>query len=124
MHGFAIPADARNPEASMAFIKWATSEDVLTKIALARPFPDFTRNSVAENPEVIAKYAGLHPDFLRVRTQAMSEAIGHYRPLLPQWPEIGASLGDNINAAVNGIVDPQVALDTAAQETAKALNDD
>ena len=124
VHGFAIPADARNPEASMAFIKWATSEDVLTKIALARPFPDFTRNSVAENPEVIAKYAGLHPDFLRVRTQAMSEAIGHYRPLLPQWPEIGASLGDNINAAVNGIVDPQVALDTAAQETAKALNDD
>jgi len=33
VHGLGVPADAPNPEASFAFIEWATSEDVLTKIA-------------------------------------------------------------------------------------------
>lgn len=121
VHGLAVPADSPNAEASFAFIQWATSEAVLTKIALLEAYPDFTRASVAKNPAVITKYASIHPDFLKLRVQMLSEAVGHYRPLIPQWPQIGAAVGENINAAVNGIMKPQEALAAADTEISKIL---
>jgi multiple sugar transport system substrate-binding protein/sorbitol/mannitol transport system substrate-binding protein len=96
VHGLGVPADAPNPEASFAFIEWATSEEVLTKIALMQAYPDFTRASVANNPEVIAKYQSIHPEFLSLKVQMLGDAIGHYRPLLPQWPQIGATVGEKV----------------------------
>lgn len=121
VHGLGIPADAPNPEASFKFIEWATSEETLAKIALAQPFPDFTRASVAANPEVIAKYESINPDFLDLRVEMLNDAIGHYRPLLPQWPELGAAIGEHINAAVNGLETPEEALAAAQDEMAEIL---
>lgn len=123
VHGLGVPADAPNPEASFAFIEWATSEETLTKIALAQPYADFTRASVAQNPEVIEKYAAIHPDFLDVRVQMLNEAIGHYRPLLPYWPQMGAAVGEMINSAVNGIMTNEEAL-AAADEEIEAIQAD
>jgi ABC-type glycerol-3-phosphate transport system substrate-binding protein len=116
VHGLAIPASAENPEASAKFIEWAVSPETMTKIALSEPFSNFTTASVAENPEVIAKYNSVHPDFLRLQTEALNLAIGHYRPLLPEWPQLGAAIGENINAAVNGLMSPEDALEAAEQE--------
>ena len=121
VHVIGIPADAPNPEASFKFIEWATSEETLTKIALAQPYPDFTRASVAANPDVIAKYESINPDFLDVRVDMLNDAIGHYRPLLPQWPQIGAAVGEHINAAVNGLESPEEALAAAEAEMAELL---
>ncbi len=121
VHGLGIPADAPDPDASFKFIEWATSAETLTKIALAQPFPDFTRASVAKNPEVIAKYAAINPDFLDLRVQMLNDAIGHYRPLLPQWPEIGAAIGEHVNAALNGLESPEEALAAAEAEMAEIL---
>ena len=112
---------ASNTWASFAFIEWATSEDVLTKIALMQAYPDFTRASVAKNPEVTAKYQSIHPEFLNLKVQMLGDAIGHYRPLLPQWPQIGATVGENINAAVNGIMSIQDALETSDQDIADII---
>lgn len=122
VHGLAVPVDAPNPDASFAFIQWATSTPVLTKLALIEAYPDFTRASVANNPIVTTKYASIHPDFLKLRVQMLKEAIGHYRPLLPQWPQIGAAVGENINAAVNGIMKPQDALKAADVEINKIMS--
>ncbi len=121
VHGLGIPADAPNPEASFKFIEWATSAETLTKIALSQPYPDFTRASVAKDPDVIAKYKTINPDFLSLRVQMLNEAIGHYRPLLPQWPEIGAAVGEHINAAVNGLETPEDALAAAEKEMADIM---
>lgn len=121
VHGLGVPADAPNPEASFAFIEWATSEEVLTKIALMQAYPDFTRASVAQNAEVIAKYESIHPEFLNLKVQMLGDAIGHYRPLLPQWPQIGAAVGENINAAVNGIMSIEDALATSDQDIADIM---
>ena len=51
----------------------------------------------------------------------LGEAIGHYRPLLPQWPQIGAAVGENINAAVNGLMTNAEALEAADEEIAEIL---
>lgn len=121
VHGLGVPADAPNPEASFAFIEWATSEAVQTAIAMTGTYPDFTRASVAQNPDVIAQYESIHPDFLNVRVEMLNAAIGHYRPLLPQWPQIGAAVGENINAAINGIITNEEALAAADEEIADIM---
>lgn len=121
VHGLGIPADAPNPEASFKFIEWATSEDVLTKIALSQPYPDFTRASVGNNADVLAKYESIHPKFLELRIAALNDAIGHYRPLLPQWPDIGLAVGESINAAINGIMSNEEALQAADEEIADLM---
>jgi len=121
VHGLGVPASAKNPEVSAKFIEWAVSTETMTKIALSQAFSNFTTQPVAENPDVIAKYAKVHPDFLTVQADALNQAIGHYRPLLPEWPALGQAIGENINAALNGLVSPEEALESAEQEMADIL---
>ena len=121
VHGLGIPTSATNTEAALKFIEWAISEETVTKIAMAEPFPDFTNGAVAGNPDVIAKYAQIHPDFLELRVEALEQAIGHYRPLVPEWPALGAAIGENINAAVNGLMSPEEALEAAEEEMVDIL---
>ena len=116
VHGLGIPASAKNPELSAKFIEWAVSTETMTKIALAQPFSNFTTQPVAQNAEVIAKYSKVHPDFLTVQAEALNLAVGHYRPLLPEWPSLGQAIGENINAALNGLMSPEEALEAAEQE--------
>ena len=123
VHGLGVPADASNPEASFAFIEWATSEDVLTQIALSQSYPDFTRASVAQNADVIAKYESIHPEFLNLKVEMLGDAIGHYRPLLLQWPQMGATVGENINAAVNGILSNEEALALSDQDISDIMSE-
>ena len=113
VHGMGIPASAPNPEASAKFIEWAVSAETVSKIAMAQSFPDFTTASVAENPDVVAKYASIHPDFLNTRVEALGLAIGHYRPLIPEWPALGQAIGESVNAAINGLMTPEEALEQA-----------
>lgn len=121
VHGLGIPTSAANPEAAAKFIEWAVSTETVTKISLAEPFPDFTTGTVADNADVVAKYADVHPDFLKLRVEALNLAIGHYRPLLPDWPALGQAIGENINAAINGLMSPEDALAAAEQEMADIL---
>ena len=116
VHGLGIPASAKNPELSAKFIEWAVSTETMTKIALSESFSNFTTAPVAANPEVIDKYAKVHPDFLKMQADALNQAIGHYRPLLPDWPALGQAIGENINAALNGLVSPEEALESAEQD--------
>ncbi len=116
VHGLGIPASAKNPELSARFIEWAVSTETMTKIALSESFSNFTTGPVAQNPEVIEKYSKVHPDFLTMQADALNLAIGHYRPLLPDWPALGQAIGENINAALNGLVSPEEALEGAEQD--------
>lgn len=113
VHGMGIPADAPDPEASAKFIEWAVSAETVAKIAMSESFPDFTTASVADNAEVVAKYATIHPDFLTTRVEALDLAIGHYRPLIPEWPALGQAIGESVNAAINGLMSPEDALEQA-----------
>ena len=113
VHGMGIPTSASNTEAAAKCIEWAVSADTVTKIAMAQAFPDFTTASVADNEEVIAKYPQIHPDFLSTRIEALDLAIGHYRPLIPEWPALGQAIGESVNAAINGLMTPEEALEQA-----------
>ena len=121
VHGLGIPAGSENADAAFEFVKWATSTETLSKLAINEAYPDFIRASVAENPEVQAKYADVQENFLDLRVEALTLALGHYRPLIPTWPEIGAAIGENVNAAVNGLMSPEEALEAAEDEMKSIL---
>jgi ABC-type glycerol-3-phosphate transport system substrate-binding protein len=121
VHGLGIPADSGNADAAFRFIEWATSAEVQTQIALNEAFPDFTREAVGEDPDVQEKYAQVHPDLIRLRSEALEETIPHYRPLIVQWPEIGAAIGDNVNSALNELKSNEQALSDAQAEVEDIL---
>ncbi len=122
VHGLGIPKASDNAEAAFKFIEWATSEEVQAQIAVDKAFPDFTRPAVGEHEDVAAKYAEISPDLIRLRSESLSETIPNYRPLIVQWPEMGAAIGDNVNSAFNGIQSNADALKNAQAEVESVLN--
>ncbi|WP_153010562.1 sugar ABC transporter substrate-binding protein [Falsirhodobacter sp. alg1] len=116
VHGMGIPASSRNPDGAARFISWATSTETVRKIALNEPFIDFVNGSLARDKDLVTKYGNIQPDLLNVRVAALEQTIGHYRPLLPNWDEIGAAIGENVNGALNGLYSPEDALEAAQDE--------
>jgi ABC-type glycerol-3-phosphate transport system substrate-binding protein len=116
VHGLGIPASSGNPDAAAKFISWATSTETVRKIVLSEPFIDFVNGSLADDADIAKKYGSAQPDLLKLKNEALNLAIGYYRPLLPQWVEIGSAVGENINGALNGLMSPEEALEMAQDE--------
>ena len=116
VHGLGIPSSSKNPDAAAKFISWATSTETIRKIALNEVFLDFVNAPLADDPEVSAKYSSAQPGLLRTKNAALDLAVGHYRPLLPNWAEIGSAVGENISAALSGLMSPEEALKMAQDE--------
>ena len=61
-----------------------------------------------------------HPDpgvVLKTREQFEGGAAqGGADVLLPEWPALGQAIGENMNAALNGLATPEEALENAEQE--------
>lgn len=102
VHGLAIPSASKNKEAAFEFIKWATSADIQKRIALDDYNLDFTRNSVAQDPQILEKYNFDNGNLLKLRTESLDIARADYRPLIPEWPEIGDLIAAQVNGTVNG----------------------
>jgi len=113
VHAFAISAFSKHPKEAWEFIKWATSSEVQRKVALSEleRYPDYTRLSVANDPEVLKRYN--IGNIATLRVEALKLARSDYRPLIPEWPEVGDVIGAQVSAAVNGITDPRTALKKA-----------
>lgn len=121
VHGLAIPEASKNKEAAFEFIKWATSAEVQKKIALDQYYLDFTRNSVAEDPEIMEKYNLDNGNLMKLRIESLNIARADYRPLLPEWPEIGDLIAAQVNGAVNGGVSAKDALTEANKQVTEVV---
>lgn len=80
---------------------------------------DYTRESVGNDPEIIAKYSD--KNISNLRNEALKSARADYRPLVKEWAEIGDIFGGHINAAVNGQETPKEALDKSQKEVYEIL---
>jgi ABC-type glycerol-3-phosphate transport system substrate-binding protein len=116
VHGLGIPSSSRNPDAAAKFISWATSTETVRKITLSEPFIDFVNKPLSTDSDVVAKYGAAQPDLLKLTSEALEMAVGHYRPLVPKWGEIGSAVGENVNGALNGLTSPEEALEIAQDE--------
>ncbi|MGI2296449.1 ABC transporter substrate-binding protein [Paenibacillus sp. GXUN7292] len=121
VHGLAIPADSKNKEEAFEFIKWATSADIQKRIALDDYNLDFTRNSVAQDPQILEKYNFDNGNLLKLRTESLNIARADYRPLIPEWPEIGDLIAAQVNGTVNGGPSAKDALAEANKQVSEVM---
>lgn len=122
VHGWAIPSFCKYPDLAWEFVKWSTSEEILTKIARGEGGEvsvNYTRASVAKDPKAAEAYSELN--FTNVRAEAMKTTRFDYRPILPEWAEFSNAIGGWINASLNGQITPEEALERAQRDLADII---
>ncbi|QUW21263.1 extracellular solute-binding protein [Sporosarcina sp. Marseille-Q4063] len=121
VHGLALSKFSNNKEEAFEFIKWATSFETQKEIALNQNYSDFTRLSVSQDEEVKAKFNIANGEFLEIRNQALEQADGNYRPLLPEWGEIGDIIAIEVNSVTSGNKSAENALEDANNKVKETL---
>ena len=109
----AVPADAPHPELARDFIDFATSPENQKLLALEIGLPP-TRESVYADPEVVEKYRW-YPNQLEALRNAKA------RPRIAEWSQVESILGDYLQLALIGQMEPEDALSEANAAIADAL---
>ncbi|WP_299435851.1 extracellular solute-binding protein [uncultured Rhodospira sp.] len=109
----AVPADAPNPERGKDFIAFLTSPEVQKVLALEVGTPP-TRASVYRDAEVVDAYR-----WYPAQVAALNNAQPRAR--ITQWAEVETILGDFLQLALIGEMEPKAALEGANQRIARAL---
>ncbi|WP_420347252.1 ABC transporter substrate-binding protein [Pelagibius sp.] len=109
----AVPADAKNPERARDFIDFLTSPEMQKTLALEVGIPP-TRASVYKDAEVIDRYR-----WYPAQVEALQNA--QPRPRITQWSRVEAILGDYLQLALIGEMEPKDALEEANGKIARAL---
>ena len=108
----AIPRGAKNGDAAMDFLLWATSAREMKRSALSGNPP--TRKSVFTDAELVSKFPS-YPAQLR------SLETSRPRPRTPQWNEIENAFGIFLSKANSGELTAEDALNQANVEIEKIL---
>ena len=108
----AIPRDAKNPEAAMEFLLWATSAEQM-KLSAERGNPP-TRRSVFTDPQLLAKFPS-YP------AQLKSLENSRPRPRTPLWNEIENVFGIYLSKANSGELSAEDAMNQANAEIKKII---
>ena len=108
----AIPRDAKNSEAALDFLLWATSAEQM-KMSAQRGNPP-TRKSVFNDSQLVAKFPS-YPAQLR------SLESSRPRPRTPQWNEIENAFGIYLSKANSGELSAEEAMNQANAEIAKIV---
>ena len=108
----AIPRDAKNSEAAMDFLLWATSTEQM-KLSAQRGNPP-TRKSVFNDPQLVTKFPS-YP------AQLKSLESSRPRPRTPLWNEIENAFGIYLSKANSGELSAEDAMNQANAEIAKIV---
>ena len=119
----AIPASTKNAEAAQKFITWATSKEYINLIAKEAGWhavPTGTRKSTYANPEFqkVAKFAAEEKKAIdsanpNDSTLPKSPYVGVQYAAIPEFQSIGATVGQQMSAALSGKVTVDAALKTS-----------
>ena len=119
VHGLQIPAGAKQKDVSWEFIRWATSKEVMARIAETTTYPAVTRASVLASPGYRQKYnwggadiGALHGNTLRLAGAGYMA----YRTV-PEFPPIG----DRVSIALSEISTGQKPADRAMRDAQRDI---
>ena len=116
-HGIQIPAAAKQKEVSWEFLKWATSKDVMARIAEATTYPAVTRASVLSDPRYKQKYNWAGADIGALHGEVLKLAGSGYMAYrtVPEFPPIG----DRVSIALSEIATGQKSAEQAMRDCQK-----
>ena len=114
VHGIQIPAAAKQKEVSWEFVKWATSKEVMGRIAETTTYPAVTRGSVLANPKYKQKYNWGGSDIGALHGQVLTLAGSGYMTYrtVPEFPPIA----DRVTIALSEISTGQKSAEQAMRE--------
>ena len=114
VHGFQIPAGAKQKDVSWEFIRWATSKDVMTRIAETTTYPAVTRASVLASQAYRQKYVWGGSDIGALHGNILKLAGGGYMAYrtVPEFPPVG----DRVSIALSEITTGQKPADRAMRD--------
>ncbi len=114
--GLAIPATvdpaSKTFAAAAAFLQWATSQEM----EFARTDKDIgneDRKSVNQSDLLKSK---IDAGYIKAVQDGQAITKTHYRPMIPQWREMGDIIGAEIEASFTGGKTAKAALDAAAEQ--------
>ena len=121
--GLAIPATvdpkSKTFEAAVAFLQWATSQEM----EFARTDNDIgneDRKSVNQSDLLKSK---IDAGYIKAVSDGQAVTKTHYRPMIPQWREMGDIIGAQIEANFTGGKSAKEALTQAAAEVTARFKD-
>lgn len=102
--GLAIPANAKNKEASFLLLQWLTSKPADLKVT--KVGGNAGRMSTLQNPEILKQY----PEFA-ILPEQLKYVEPDWRPIIAEWDEINIqALGVGVSEALTGKKTPEEAL--------------
>jgi len=107
-----VPPDSKAFAAATAFLQWATSQEM----EFARTDKDIgneDRKSVNESDLLKSKLDG---GYIKAVSDGQSVTKTQYRPMIPQWREMGDIVGAQIETVFTGGKGAKAALDAAAEQ--------
>lgn len=126
----AIPAGSPNAEAASDFIEWATSKDYILAVANHPEFgwanvPTGSRASTYEYPEFKAEVDFADAELAAIEAASpdateMKPYVGVQFATIPEFPEVGSAIAQEIAAALTGAKSVEDAL-AAAQRAADSI---
>ena len=118
-HGLCIPVASGNKGAAWEYIKWYTSLESQTKLALDAKFPGTVRKALLDLPEY-QQIFGIGNYLNAVRESLTSNFPGFVMRELPDWIEIGDTIGQAVQDIVLG-ADAQSRLDEGKSDASGFL---
>lgn len=119
VHGWGIPAGAKNKDASWEFIKWAVGKDLMKRMLLEKGYGAVTRRSVIESPEFKEANTVNGYDVGQIYLDTINLAAqGHmaYRTI-HVYPQANAQINKAIEVIASGQASPEEAWKQAQENT-------
>lgn len=98
-HGWMIPSNSTKKKPAWLLIQWATSRDTLLKTSLNYKHIAVTKRSIWSDSAFVKRW-GYAGGFLEKFMKSLEIGYPNYRPLIPEWPEVG----DTVAIALNHII--------------------
>jgi multiple sugar transport system substrate-binding protein len=123
MHGWGIPAGAKNKDASWEFIKWATSPEMFKRLLVEKGYGTVTRRSIVDTPEFKERMTinGYDVGKLFVEVLDLSAEKGYmaYRTV-----HVFPQASQQINKAIEAIASNQMSAKEAMTQAQSGLLND
>jgi sorbitol/mannitol transport system substrate-binding protein len=129
----AVPAGSPNADASKAFIEWATSKDYIAAVAAHPDFgwksvPTGTRTSTYASPEFQAAAPFAAAEIAAIQSAApeatdIKPYVGVQFAAIPEFPEVGGAVAQEIAAALSGAKTVDEALAAAHAAADKIMSE-
>ena len=109
-----IDPGSKTFDAASSFLQWATSQE-MEFARTAQNIGNEDRKSVNQSDLLKSK---LDPGYIKAVSDGQAITRKDYRPMIPQWREMGDIIGAHIESVFTGGTTAKDALDAAAAETA------